>query len=60
MLFQISQKDRLLISYDNQVLLVVIAQCGPVSWTDQRRAFSPLQFGQEENIPGNSIERKAY
>ena len=26
----------------------------------QERSSSPLQFGQEENIPGHSTERKAY
>ena len=59
-LFQISQKFRLLISYDNQVLLVVIAQCSPLFCTFQKRPLYPLQIGQIENIPGHSVERKAY
>ena len=52
-LFQISQKDRLFVFYDNQVLLVVISQYGLTSCTLQKRPFSPLQFVQEENIPGH-------
>ena len=42
---------------DNQVLLGVIS-CGPHSCTPQKRGF--LQFGQEENIPGHSIETRPY
>ena len=48
-LFQISEKERLLISYDNQVLFGIISQCVPLSCTLQKRASSPLHFGQEEN-----------
>ena len=48
------------ISYDNQVLLGVISQCGAPSCTLQKRHFFPLQFGQEENISRYSIERKVY
>ena len=51
-LFQILQKEILFLSYDNQALLGVILQCG----------FPPctLQLGQEQNIHGHSIERRAY
>ena len=35
-IFQISQKKRLFISYDNQVLLGVISQCGLPSCTLQK------------------------
>ena len=59
-LFQVSQKEGLFISYDNQVLLRVFSHCDPPSCTLQERPSSPLQFGQEENIPGHSIERRAY
>ena len=59
-LFQISQKGRHFHLLDNQVLLGVVSQCGPSSWTLQERPSSPLQFGQEENIPGHSIESRAY
>ena len=48
------------ISYDNQVLLGIISQCGPPSCTIQKRHFFPLQFGQEENISRHSIEKKVY
>ena len=59
-LFQISQKERLFISYGNQVLLGVISQCNPPSCTLQNMPSSPLRFGQEEKIPGHSTERRAY
>ena len=42
------------------MLLGVIKQCGPPSSTFQKRRSSPLQFGQEDNIPGHSMERRAY
>ena len=48
-----------LISYDKQVLLGVISQRDPPFGTLQKRPSSPLQFGQEENIPGHSIESRA-
>ena len=47
-------------SYINQV---IILQCGPPSLhfcTFPKIPFLPLQFGQEENISGNSIERRVY
>ena len=47
-------------SYDNQVLLVVISKRASLSCTLQKRPSSPLQFGKEENIPGHSIKRRAY
>ena len=46
--------------YDNQELLCVISQCASPSCTLQERPSSPLQFRQEENIPGHSTERRAY
>ena len=46
------------IFYDNQVLLEVISECSAPSWTLQKRPSSPLQFGQEENIPEHSNERR--
>ena len=55
-IFQIWQKDRLFHLLDNQVL----SQYGPPSCTLQKRPFSPLQFGQEENIPEQPTERRAY
>ena len=36
----------------------IISQCGPASSTLQKRPS--LQFGQEENIPGQSTESRAY
>ena len=50
----------LFISYDKQVFLGVTSQCDLPSCTHQKMSSSPLQFGQEENIPGRSIERRAY
>ena len=50
-LFQISQKEKILISYDNQVLMRVISQCAP---------SSPFHFGQEDRIPGHLIERRSF
>ena len=47
-------------SYNKQVLLWVISQCGPLSCTPQKRPSSPLQFRQGENIPGHSTESRAY
>ena len=37
--------------------LGVISQC---FCTLQKRPSSPIQFGEEENIPGHLIERRAY
>ena len=48
------------ISYDNQVLLGVISWCSPRSCTPQKSPSFLLQFGKEENISGNSINRRAY
>ena len=42
------------------MLLGVISRCSPASCTLQKRPSSPFQFGQEENMPGHSFERKAY
>ena len=36
------------------------SQCGPTSCTHQKRRSPPFQFGQEKNIPGHSIENRAY
>ena len=55
-----SSYDDFFISYDNHVVLGIISQCGPPSSTLQERPSSLLQFHQEENIPGHSIERGAY
>ena len=35
------------------MLIGVILQCDPSSCTLEKRRFSPLQYGQEDNIPGN-------
>ena len=37
----------------------VIPQFDPPYCTLQKRSSSPIQFGQEENLPGHSIERRA-
>ena len=58
--FKFHKRREVFFSYDNQVLLGVISQCGLPFWTLQERPSSPLQFGQEENIPGHSTERRAY
>ena len=41
-LFQISQKERLFIFYDNQLLLGVISQCGPL--LEPSKKGLPLPF----------------
>ena len=52
----ISQKDRIF-----HLLWQPSARGGNLTmWTLQERPSSPLQFGQEENIPGHSIEGRAY
>ena len=38
----------------------IISQCGHPSCALQKRPSSSFQFGQEENIPGHSTERRAY
>ena len=58
--FKFHKRGDFLISYDNQVLLGVISQCAPPTRTLQERPSSPIQFGQEENLPGYSIESRAY
>ena len=47
-------------SYNNQVLLRIISLCCPPSHILLKRPFFPFQFGQEENISGNSTERRIY
>ena len=59
-LFQILQKERFFMFDDNQVLLGLISQCDPFSCIRQKRPSSSFQFGQEENIPGHSSERRVY
>ena len=46
--------------YDNEVRLGVMSQCGSPSCTFQKKPSASLQFGQEENIPGHLMERRAY
>ena len=58
--FTFHKRRYLFIFYDNQVLLVVISQCGPTSCTFQTGLPLPLQFGQEKNISGHSFKRGAY
>ena len=59
-LFQISQKERLSHLLWQQSALEVISQCGSPSCTLPKRTSSTLQFDQEENIPGYSIERRNF
>ena len=59
-LFQISQNESLFHLLRQLSTLGVISQWGPPSCTLQKRPSSPLQFGPEENIPGQSIESRAY
>ena len=42
------------------MLLSVISQYGSPSCILQRRPSFPLHVGQKENIPGHSVERRAY
>ena len=50
------------IFYNNQVILRVISQCTPpfLHPLSKKRSSPVLQFGQEENIPGDSYERRIY
>ena len=59
-LFQISQKERPFhLLWHPSALWGNLTKCPP-SCTLQKRTSCLLQFGQEENIPGRSIERRAY
>ena len=58
--FKISQKERLFIPFGTEVLLGATSQCTPTYCNLQKRPFSPLPFGHKENIPRNSIEKRAY
>ena len=59
-LFQISQKERLFhLSGQPSALGGNITMCPPSS-TTQKRPSCPLQFGQEENMPGHSVQWRAY
>ena len=56
-LFQISQKERLFhVLYQPSDNLAIWSLLAPF----QKSTFFPLQFGQEENISGNSIESRVY
>ena len=58
--FKFHKRRDFFFSYDNQVLLGVISQCGPPFRTLQEKPTFPLQFGQEENLPEHSIESRTY
>ena len=62
MLFQISQKEILFqVLYQPSYNLAMWPP--PLRFiivSFQKKPFFPLQFVQEENISGNSIERKVY
>ena len=58
--FKFHKRREVFFSYNNQVLLGVISQCGLPFWILQERPSFPLQFGQEENISKHSIESRAY
>ena len=58
--FKFHKRRDFFVSYDNQVLLRVISQCGHSSCTLQEKRSYLLQFGWEENIPGYSNERRGY
>ena len=60
-LFQISQKGRLFhLIWQSSALEGNLAMWSPPSCILQERSSSPLQFGQEVNITGHSIKRRAY
>ena len=56
----LQKKSLFFISYNNQVLLEVISRFGSPSCTLPKRPSSPLQSGQEENIPGHLFKRRTY
>ena len=55
-----TKEEAFFISYNNQVFLEIISQWSPTSSTLKKKSSSPLEFGQEENIPGQPFERGAY
>ena len=52
-LFQILQKERLSIAYENQVALGVISQCGPLSCILQNRPSSPFNLEKKRTYLKN-------
>ena len=56
----LTKRKAFFISYNNQVLLGVISQCGPLLVPSKKRSSCPLHSGQEETISGHSFERRAY
>ena len=59
-LFQISQKERLSCITSAKLQSCNVAPLRFIIAPFQKRPFLPLQFGQKENISGNSIERRVY
>ena len=46
-------------TFSSHINQVIILQCGPPSCALPKKTF-PRRFGQEENLSGNSIERRVY
>ena len=57
---QISKKAVKLRSFFHCSVHIFLGHDGPPSCTPQKKPSSPIQFRQEENMPGNSIERRTY
>ena len=51
-------RGRIISNFISYINKVIILQCGPLLAPFQKMSFFPLQFGQEDNIFGNSIERR--
>ena len=52
--------DTFFISYNNQLIGGDFNDATRLLAPSKKMPSFPLQFGQKENIPGNSFERRAY
>ena len=60
-LFQISQKERLFhVLYQPSYNLAMSSPRRSIIAPFQKSPFFPPQLGQEQNISGNSVERRVY
>ena len=55
-LFQISQKERLFISYDNQTLLGLILQCGPLLAPSKKGLPLPFILAKKRTYLGTQLK----
>ena len=48
------------VSYDNQVLLGMISQCGPLPAASKKDLSFLFSLAQGEDISGHSVEKRVY